>query len=223
MKKIILFLIVFLLVGCNSGFGNSGTNDDYSLIPEKKVLDSVAIVDSSVTTQNIDNYLFRDDVIYVDLRPYSWVLKDGHIAGFGFYPFYDLIAHRQHEDRLFNMDLVYNENGDKILGGSVGSFTPNYEESVMVINKLFPKDKYIFAISQSGLECCYFLNLLIQLDYDPAKLYNIGGFAISTGFENVAYKDIENPRYLVEGNVMISSDINETFDFMKHLTPIGNN
>ena len=46
---------------------------------------------------------------------------------------------------------------------------------------------------------------------------------MASNFENVAYKDIENPRYLVEGNVMISSDINETFDFMKQLTPIENN
>lgn len=216
MKKVILFLIFFLLVGCSNA-------PDYSVIPEKKNNQSVAIVDSGVTTKNINNYLFREDTIYVDLRPYSWVIKDGHIAGFGFYPFYDLIAHRQLEDRLFSMDVIYNEDGSKILGGEVGSFTPNYEESVMVINKLFPKDKYIFAISQSGLECCYFLNLLIQLDYDPTKLYNVGGFSISTGFENVAYKDIETPTYLVKGNVMISSKINETFDFMKQLTPIQDN
>ena len=216
MKKIIVFLVFFLLVGCSK-------TPDYSIIPEKKDTNSVAIVDSGVTTQNINHYLFREDVIYVDLRPYSWILKDGHIAGFGFYPFYDLIAHRQQEDRLFSMDIVYNEDGSKILGGEVGSFTPNYEESVMVINKLFPKDKYIFAISQSGLECCYFLNLLIQLDYDPAKLHNVGGFSISTGFENTAYTEIENPTYLVKGNIMISSEINETFNFMQHLTPIGNN
>ena len=45
------------------------------------------------------------------------------------------------------------------------------------------------------------------------------------------YKTFTNARknnklaqtYLVKGNVMISSEINETFDFMKHLTPIGNN
>ena len=208
-----LGLIFFLLIGCTNA-------PDYSKIPEKKNFNSVAVVDSGVTTLTIKNYLFRDDIVDVDLRPYSWVIKDGHIAGFGFFPFYDLIAHRQQSDRLFSMNVVYNENGDKILGGEVGSFTPNYEESTMVINKLFPKDKYIFAISQSGLECCYFLNLLIQLDYDCKKLYNIGGFSISTGFENVAYINIENPTYLVKGNVMISSDINETFNFMQELTPI---
>ena len=213
MKKVLLFLVFFLLVGCSK-------TPDYSIIPEKKDPKSVAIIDSGVTTKNINNYLFREDTIYVDLRPYSWILRDGHIAGFGFYPFYDLIAHRQEEDRLFSMDVVYNEDGSKILGGAVGSFSANYEESAMVINKLFPKDKYIFAISQSGLECCYFLNLLIQLDYDPAKLYNVGGFSISTGFENTAYIDIENPIYLVEGNLLISSNINETFDFMQELTPI---
>ena len=210
MKKfIIFFLFCFLLIGCSN-----------KKIPSKINDNSVAIADSSVTTSNIDEYLFREDVVYVDLRPYSWIAKDGHIAGFGFYPFYDLIAHRKDEDRLFKMDIVYKEDGSKILGGEVGSFTPNFVESEMIINRLFAKDKYIFAISQSGLECCYFFNLLIQLGYDASKLYNIGGFSISTGFDNPSYLAIENPKYLVPGNSILTDVQDVTFNFMENLTPL---
>lgn len=213
MKKFLLLIISFILLGCSY-------QEDYSIIPSKINNESVAIVDSGVTTSNIDNYLFRDDVAYVDLRPYSWIAKDGHIAGFGFYPFYDFIAHRQYSDRLFNMDTVYLDNGNKILGGEIGSFSPNYEESELIINKLFPKNKYIFAISQSGLESCYFLNLLIQLGYDSSRLYNIGGFSVSTGFSNIAYTSLENPKYLVKGNNILDGATNITFDFMNNLTPL---
>lgn len=213
MKKILLFML-FLLTIVSCGNTKQG-------IPSKKNNQSVAIVDSGVNTSNIDEYLFRDDVIYVDLRPYSWVAKDGHIAGFSFYPFYDLIAHRNYTDRLFMMDTVYSEDGNKIIGGEVGTFIPNFVESEIVINNIFPKDKYIFAISQSGLESCYFLNLLIQLGYDSSKLYNIGGFSISTGFENLAYISIENPKYLVKGNPILTDVPNVTFNFKDSLTPIN--
>ena len=165
-------------------------------------------------TENIDDYLFLDDVMYVDLRPYSWVARDGHIAGFSFYPFYDLIAHLNFKDRLFKMS----SNGGV---GNIGCFTPNYEESEFIINELFSNEKKIFAISQSGLESCYFLNLLIQLGYNPANLYNVGGFAINAGLESKAYINLDNPRYLVEGNPFLDANVTTTFNFMKELTPLN--
>ena len=39
--------------------------------------------------------------------------------------------------------------------------------------------------------------------------------------ENVAYINIDNPRYLVKGNALVDTSLqNITFDFMKDLTPI---
>ena len=119
-------------------------------------------------------------------------------------------------DRLFKMK---NEVGKL---GEVGNFIPTYEESEFILNDLFPKDKYIFAITISCNESVYFLNLLKQYGYDSSKLYNIGGFSINTGFENKAYINIENPKYLVEGNPYIQTTGEEaTFNFMKGLTPIN--
>lgn len=220
-KKIILSGIsFFLLIGC---FGCKQT-ENYSEIPLKNDPQGVSIEASSVNTQNIDNYLFRDDVVYVDLRPYAEIAKEGHIAGFGFYPFYDFIATMEgskdtdgspKDNRLF---IMKNERGKL---GQVGNFEPNYVESVQILNTLFPKDKYIFAITISCNESIYFLNLLIQYGYQPEKLYNIGGFSIGTGLENKAYVNIENPKYLVKGNALIpTSGQNVTFNFMKELTPV---
>ena len=220
-KKIILSGIsFFLLIGC---FGCKQT-ENYSKIPLKNDPQGVSIEASSVNTQNIDNYLFRDDVVYVDLRPYAEIAKEGHIAGFGFYPFYDFIATMEgskdtdgspKDNRLF---IMKNERGKL---GQVGNFEPNYVESVQILNTLFPKDKYIFAITISCNESIYFLNLLIQYGYQPEKLYNIGGFSIGTGLENKAYVNIENPKYIVKGNALIpTSGQNVTFNFMKELTPV---
>ena len=222
MKKFLLLLSsTLLLTGC---FNNSN-EDLYKDIPVKNDINGVTIEASSVNTQNIDNYLFRDDTVYVDLRPYNEIAKEGHIAGFSFFPYYDLIATMEgtkdsqgnpKDNRLFKM------KNDRGMLGQIGNFSPNYVESEQVINKLFPKDKYIFAITISNNECMYFLNLLIQYGYDPAKLYNVGGFSIGTGFYNIAYKNIENPKYLVEGNPLIdTSEDSITFNFMKDLTPLN--
>ena len=220
MKKIFLLLAAVVFTACSNI--NTG---DYKYIPEKLYTNGVNIEASSVTTRNIDNYLFRDDVVYVDLRPYSEIAREGHIAGFSFFPYYDFIATMEgskdsngnpKDDRLFKMK---NERGQL---GQIGNFAPNYVESEQVLNELFPKDKYIFAITISNNECMYFLNLLIQHGYDASKLYNIGGFSIGTGFNNIAYTSIDNPKYLVPGNPLISTvEDNVTFDFMDSLTPLN--
>lgn len=214
MKRILFVIICFLLIGCSN-------KNPYENIPDKIVVSGTSASDSSVKTTNIDNYLFREDSIYVDLRPYSWVAKDGHIAGFSFFPFYDFIADRSEEDRLFLFRNTKKDDGTLILGGEPGSYTANYEESEQIINIFFPKDKYIFVISQSGLESTYFLNLLIQLGYNPEKLYNVGGFANGTGFDNIAYVNVENAKYLVKGNGILEGQDNITFNFYKDLTPIS--
>lgn len=204
MKRHLYLLTILLLAGCTKVI----------TVPQKINPMSARSDGSSVTVENIDNYLFRDDCQYIDLRPYSWIAKEGHIAGFSFYPFYDFIASNTQEDRLFSFSKISNE----INLGDVGSFTPNYVESEQLINTIFSKEKNIFIISQSGTESIYFINLLVQLNYDCSKLYNIGGFSISNGYESSYIKG--DHKYLVKGNGLLESQ-NVTFDFFKNLTPIG--
>ena len=128
-SKILCFLsFVFLLISCNNN------TDD---IPPKINANGVVAYDSSITCANIDNFLFRDDCIYVDLRPISWALKDGYIAGFQFFPFYDMIASYSYNDKLFYFEPKTNEDGSSLTLGEPGTFSPNYVESVQVINELF--------------------------------------------------------------------------------------
>lgn len=214
-KKFYVLLLSIMLTSC-------GTSNKYKEleVPSKINPAGISALDSSVTTTNIEDYLFREDSQYIDLRPYSWVIKDGHIAGFEFFPFYDFLAHNAKKDRLFTFSNK-NEAGETLVLGDVGTFSPNYVESVSLLNRYFSVDKNIFVISQSGLEGCYFINLLVQYGYDCSKLYNVGGYSISPGLGHIPYISIENPKYKVEGNKLIDSQINEEFNPFSELTPIN--
>lgn len=212
-KNFYVLLLSLLLTSCN-------TSNKYKEVPVKINPTGISALDSSVTTENIENYLFREDCQYIDLRPYSWVIKEGHIAGFEFFPFYDFLAHNAKSDRLFTFGNK-SETGESLVLGDIGTFSPNYVESVSLLKRYFNENKNIFIISQSGLESCYFINLLIQYGYDSSKLYNIGGYSISPGFGCIPYLGIENPKYKVDGNKLIDSQLNETLNPFSELTPLN--
>ena len=52
-------------------------------------------------------------------------------------------------------------------------YIPNYNESISIINSLFPKDKYIFLMCGGGGYASMTKNLLISLGYDQNKIYNV--------------------------------------------------
>ena len=144
MKKIIL-LFLLTLTGCFNSSNSSleVEKNPYENIPVKNEPDGFTIEASSVNTRNIDNYLFRDDTMYVDLRYYSWVLSQGHIAGFSFFPFYELIAamdNSENDNKLFS----YKKESPIC---EVGSFSPNYEESEFLLYNLFPVESHTIQLS----------------------------------------------------------------------------
>lgn len=206
MKKILIFiLMIFSLVGCS--------NSNIKNVPEKIYAEGFAISDSSVTTLNLDEFMFRSDVMYVDLRYTYNIVSNGHVAGFRFFSYYEFIAHYNNPKTLYKM------NGT---GGMTGSFTPNFLESEKIINSIFPKNMIIFAISESGDVSTYFFRLLHQLGYDPSLLYNVGGFDNNAGF-HPAYTNIEGVKYLVKGNGIISGmEIEYSYSkIVNSLTPIN--
>ena len=144
MKKIlslILFLIVFIS-GCNC------KNDDSKVltIPSKKIAEDTSTITSPINAVNLDKYLFRDDVQYIDLRYIDDILRDGYIAGFQFLPFHSLIASFGNPGTLYNMKDVKDENGNWVYAGQVGGFYPQYEESERIIKHLFDETKNIFFV-----------------------------------------------------------------------------
>ncbi len=69
--------------------------------------------------------------------------------------------------------------------GSVESITANYEESMYILEEIFPKDKAIFLMCGGGGYAWMTKQILVKLGYDSSKVYNIGGFWAYTGNHKV--------------------------------------
>ena len=211
MRKILLLLVIFLSACSYSGKENVVSEEDINTdLPVKTILNN-KISDSPLNPKNIDNYLFRDDCVYIDTRSPKQFYEEGAIAGFVNVPFYDYICDfKKGTDALFTFTKV----SDDVLLGDPGSFIPNYEESIDIINSIFPKDKYILAISTAGVESCYLLNLLEQLGYDASLLYNVGSFTTGMG-KDIAYISYKDAKYLVKPFYLDDTVISFKIDGLK--------
>ena len=90
---------------------------------------------------------------FIDMRDHSEGYGVGHIQRFESISHFKLVA------PLFNAD-----------------FTPKYEESVDILNELFPKDQTYFLMCQSGGRVASTIKIMINNGYDASKLYNVGGW-----------------------------------------------
>ena len=202
MKKIILCLLLLCwFTGCSSKPVEQVIIEKEEIhLPQKENPSSMLASDSPLSAINIDDYLFLEDCYYVDTRSASQLIEEGMIAGFFNIPFYGLIADFKTNDQvLFTITKQKDENGNiTALLGDSGSFVPNYDESEAIIKDMFPMDKNIVVISTAGVEATYLLNLLVQIGYDPSKLYNAGYFSNSMG-SNIAYRELKTAKYYIEG------------------------
>ena len=213
MKKIItmLLFLTFILGGCSCKQGDTQLD-----IPAKSTPTETSTITTPINATNLDKYLFRDDVQYVDLREYDLIAKTGHIAGFEFIPFHSLIASFRDERTLYKMKDSQDENGKWTYAGTIGGFYPQYNESKQLIKSLFDSEKYIFFVSHAGSESTYMINLLIQLGYDGNKLYNICGISGTEG--GASYISSGNMKYFVGGSNAIN--VQASYNFGIPLTPI---
>ncbi len=146
--------------------------------------DSQFGVDKNINIYTIDQYLDRDDVVYIDARmlfdPADYGSIGGNadlsatIRGFKIVPYPYLaslsalpVANAYDGNCLFTLE--WDE------AGNITSATPNYKESQQVLDDLFPKDKAIFFMCGGGGYAGMTKALLIFLGWDADKLYNIGG------------------------------------------------
>ena len=217
MKKILICIVIFLLAGCqikNKDIVVTEIDNEIetSALPAKMDKSNNMSL-SPINPKNIDDYLFRDDCIYIDTRDPEQFYEEGSIAGFVNIPFYGYICDfKKGTGSLFTFTKI----SDEILLGDPGSFIANYEESEEVIKSMFPKDKNILVIATAGVESCYLLNLLVQLGYDEEKLYNVGSFTTGMG-NDIAYVSRKDAKYLIKpfyvDDTVISYDV-------EGLTPI---
>ena len=106
-----LFIVAFNLI---LNLGCSCNNEEILTIPKKEFSNESSAKNSPINVYNLDNYLFRDDVIYVDLRSTEMILEEGHVAGFKFISFYDCIASFSGDNTLYKMQSTKDDNGNNI-------------------------------------------------------------------------------------------------------------
>ena len=126
-----------------------------------------------------------------DPGDYEAIGGDSYLSGFvkGFevvpYPY------------LVNVSGLPEEVGDTYTGKTLftekdGEYTANYEESMDILEYLFPKDKNIFLMCGGGGYAGMTKNLLVALGWDADKIYNVGGYWYYDGDNNV---EVKNTKY----------------------------
>lgn len=122
---------------------------------------------SSINVDNLDQYLNRDDVVYIDLRDYKdYAMK--HFRNFESIPYFAFI---------FNAEAHTNPEMVQLYGGTIDAPVSVYKESDSIFEALFPQDKNLFIMCQSGGRVAMLMKILEVKGYDMSKVYNIGGMA----------------------------------------------
>ena len=150
-------------------------------------------IDKNINESNIDEYLNRSDSVYRDMRmledpaKYESIGGDrflsGYIKGFEVVPLPYIIP----VTGLPN-EVGKTYNGDTLFHVENGKFVANYEQSMDIIEKFFPKDKVIFLMCGGGGYAGMTKSFLVSLGWDENKIYNIGGFWYYEGKNKVEVK-----------------------------------
>ncbi len=131
---------------------------------------------SSINVDNLYEYLSVEDAVYIDLRDYSdYVMK--HLKNFEVIPYFGLIYNAE----------AGTDGKPQLYKGDVTDPVAVYEESDAILNTLFPKDKTIFLMCQSGGRVVNMMKLLEAKGYDMSKIYNVGGMGQYTASEYRPY------------------------------------
>lgn len=213
-KKIEITITVIILVVLSSGliFLNRGNN---LLKPEvSSGIRGQFGIDKNINEETIDNYLDRTDSVYRDMRMlkdpgnYEAIGGDSYLSGFvrGFevvpYPY------------LVNVTGLPEEVGSSYTGKTLftqvsdGTYKANYEESLDILEYLFPKDKNIFLMCGGGGYAGMTKNLLVSLGWDKDKIYNVGGYWYYKGKNNVEVKNIKDGKITYDFWKVSYHDIN---------------
>lgn len=150
-------------------------------------------IDKNINEATIDEYLNRPDSVYRDMRMledpgnYEAIGGDRYLSGYvdGFevipLPYIIPVTGLPSEvgDTYTGTTLFYDDNG---------TYVANYEESMSIIEKIFPKDKVIFLMCGGGGYAGMTKNFLVSLGWDADKIYNVGGYWYYKGKHNITVK-----------------------------------
>ena len=157
-------------------------------------------VDLNVNMDTIDDYLGIPGVAYRDMRllkdpaDYSAIGGDSvlsfAIEGFKVVPYpyvgtlQELPVSGAYEgERLF--DVEWDEAGEIV------SATPCYEQSLLVLQDLFPRDAPVVLCCGGGGYAAMMKKLLVYLGWDESLLYTAGGVWDYTGYEAIELAHVD--------------------------------
>ena len=207
MKKVLIIsitAIVSVVVGLAAGYfifkGDTTNNED--VLPKPEISEGIRGeqfgIDKNINESTIDEYLGRSDSVYRDMR----MLKDpgnyeaiggdsylsGFVEGFEVVPF----------PYLTNVTGLPEEVGETYTGETLftqddsGNYVANYEESMEILEAIFPKDKNIFLMCGGGGYAGMTKTMLVALGWDEDKIYNVGAFWSYNGNNKVEVKKTIN-------------------------------
>ena len=150
-------------------------------------------IDKNINESNIDDYLNRTDSVYRDMRmledPANYEniqgnrILDGFINGFEVVPLPYILPVTNLPKEVGN---TY--SGNTLFHVENGVYVANYEESLSIIEELFPKDKNIFLRCGGGGYSGMMKKMLVSLGWDESKIYDVGGYWYYEGKNKVEVK-----------------------------------
>lgn len=138
-----------------------------------------------INSTNLYNYLGLEGVEYIDIRDELELANDltkvggtfsgKHLSGFVNYSYNKYIVGG---NATSGIQLFYVDND---------VYVPRYAHSVEALKGMFPQDKVLFIMCQSGGRVAGMMTLLEQYGWDMSKVYNVGGMGQYTADEYKPY------------------------------------
>lgn len=227
MKKLLIVILSLLIVGIivlyfvllelnnrgnrdyNNNQSNSVNNNELIELPKPELTGGERGklgIDKNINELNIDDYLGREYSVYRDMRMledpgnYEAIGGDSYLSGYvkGF----EIVS----LPYLIPVSGLPEEVGDTYIGDTLfridenGNYVANYDESLSIIEELFPKDKIIFLMCGGGGYAGMTKNFLVSLGWNADNIYNVGGYWFYDGKNNVEVKKI------VDGKIFYDFD-----------------
>lgn len=204
MKKVLIIsitAIINIIVGLTAGyfiFKGDTTNNIEETLPKPEISEGIRgeqfEIDKNINESTIDEYLGRSDSVYRDMRMlkdpgnYEAIGGDSYLSGFvqGF----EVVP----LPYLTNVTGLPEEVGETYTGETLftqdesGNYVANYEESMDILETIFPKDKNIFLMCGGGGYAGMTKTMLVALGWDEDKIYNVGAYWSYNGNNKVEVK-----------------------------------
>ena len=207
--SVVIFIIGLYLLGYNFYLINSKRVEVAIEKPLPKAELSEGLrgkygIDKNINEKTIDEYLNRTDTVYRDVRmledPATWENKggdrylSGYIKGFEIIPSPYLANYTDdyiEQKKIENVSGLYQGKTLFKLDND-GNYTPNYEESMSILETIFPKDKNIFIMCGAGGYAGQVKHMLIKLGWDEEKVRDIGGYWYYEGNNSIQIKETKD-------------------------------